>query len=467
MTLRIKALILSALIAVPVAVAAMMIVDRVRARDLELALTRVVRGQVNEQVRERCESDPRWFLTGPLEGRPRGGDPVNPDPDALPARPKVNPQPYELFAYDEQFTGSSSAAPRFPLDIRQRLQTRVPEVVAPYETDEGTGVQVAMPTGWIGSPCMYFLGRMEPQPDQASTRLWVLVVSFLAAFGVAFGAAVPMIARVRKLSRLAQASKAEGYATLALDAGKDELNATTFVYNDLVNELRQKKSRVEDLDDGLRRFVQSTEDDVAAPLRALERTLALSAPRPDEPTALSQAHDLAARVDNLTAAAKLRMSGPAADGAEVDLVGLLERVVERHQPLARAGDVSIAATLPHEPVVVRADATLIERAIANVVDNALRYNRPGGSVSIVLARDGDRAFRLAVADTGRGISAEDFKILTAIRRFRGDEHRNRRPGAPGLGLSVAKEVADRFGMRLEVRRPATGGFEAEFSGPIV
>jgi signal transduction histidine kinase len=86
-------------------------------------------------------------------------------------------------------------------------------------------------------------------------------------------------------------------------------------------------------------------------------------------------------------------------------------------------------------------------------------------VAVVLKRDGDRAFRLLVTDTGRGIAADDFKALTAIRRFRGDEHRNRRPGAPGLGLAVAKEVADRFSLTFELRRPAAGGFEAEISGP--
>ena len=121
-------------------------------------------------------------------------------------------------------------------------------------------------------------------------------------------------------------------------------------------------------------------------------------------------------------------------------------------------------TLPDVPVTVRADAALLERAVANIVDNAVRYNRPNGSVAVALTRDGDRAFRLLVTDTGGGIGAEDFKTLTAIRRFRGDEHRNRRPGAPGLGLAVAREVADRFGLQLDLRRPAAGGFEAEISG---
>ena len=350
MMLRTRALVTGALIAAPVAGLAVMTMDRSRARDLELALGRVVRSQVNAQVRERCESDPRWFLTGPLDGRPKAGDPVDPDPDALPPRPKVNPQPFELFAYDEQFAGSSSAAPRFPLDMRQRLQARAPETVAPYETEAGTGVQIAVPTGWIGGPCMYFLGRMEPQPDQSSARIWLFLTSFLVAFAAALAAAAPMVLRVRKLSGLAQEAKHDGFSTLALDGRKDELNAVTFVYNDAVNELRLRKARVDDLDAGLRRFVQSTEDDVATPLRVLERTLALSAPHPEEPAALAQAHDLAARVDNLTAAAKLRMSGSAGDVGDVDLTALVARVVARHESLARAGQVSIAMTTPEVPV---------------------------------------------------------------------------------------------------------------------
>jgi signal transduction histidine kinase len=64
------------------------------------------------------------------------------------------------------------------------------------------------------------------------------------------------------------------------------------------------------------------------------------------------------------------------------------------------------------------------------------------------------------------VSDEHFRGLTAIRRFRGDEGRNRRPGGPGLGLAVAREVCDRFGLKLDLSRPATGGFEAEISGSL-
>jgi len=77
--------------------------------------------------------------------------------------------------------------------------------------------------------------------------------------------------------------------------------------------------------------------------------------------------------------------------------------------------------------------------------------------------DRGQRFKLLIADNGPGVSDDDFAGLTANKRFRGDESRTRRPGGRGLGLALALEVADRFGMSFDLRQPSTGGFEAEFS----
>lgn len=462
MMLRLRAVVTALIVAVPVGLGAFWAVERLRARDLELALTRVVRSQVNDQVRERCESDPNWFLTGPLEGRPKRGDIPDTHPDALPPRPKTTPQPFELFAYDEQFTGSSTAAPRFPNEFRRALQSGSREAVVEFDAPDGTGVQMAIATGWIASPCMYLLGRMAPPPDQVGLRVRALAIGFLAGCLAALAAAAPMVMRVRRLSRLAQASKADGYSTIALDKGKDELNAVTFVYNDAAEELRLRKARIDDLDAGLRRFVQATELEIIGPLQELEREIAGS---PSGGAVLRDAHDLASKVENLIAAARLRASGSPIADAPVPLNAVVDRVVARHRPVARAAGVSIDAPAAAPPVTIDGDEALIERAISNVVDNAIRYNTAGGRVVIALSplASAER-FRLVVSDTGRGVTEEELKTLTAIRRFRGDEGRIRRPGAPGLGLAVTREAADRSSLVFELRRRTEGGLEAEFRG---
>lgn len=472
MMLRPRVVVTSLLVAVPATALLAFAVERVRMSDMALAAERVVRSQINEQVRERCESDPMWFITGPLEGRPRGGVFVETTPDALPPRAKVVPQPFELFAFDEAFIGSSTASPRFPPDFRRDLRSSADVVKASYETDAGTGVQVAIPTGWSGGPCMYFLGRMAPPPNQLRQRILTVISLFALSFLVALAATLPTVRRVRRLARDARESVDAGHAAIGPDNLRDELSSLTFFINDASTELHQRRSRIDDQEEALRRFVQSTEVEVAQPLASLEDRLAavatLQSPsKEDLNAALRQAHDLSGEVENLTAAARLRLIGAAPPTTRIDLNAVVTRVIARQMPLAKAGEVALHLALPPTTVTIAGDEPLIERAISNVVDNAVRYTGPGGEVSVTLglAEEGSR-FRLWIADSGRGVSEEEFRGLTAIRRFRGDEGRNRRPGAPGLGLAVAREVADRFKLHLDLKRPGASGFEAEFSGAV-
>lgn len=477
MMLRRRVVIASLAAAVPAAAILGYLADRQRLALAEVALERVVRGHVNDQVRERCESDPTWFLMGPLDGRPKGGIFVSADPEALAPRPKINPQPFELFAYDEQFLGTSPAAARFPPEFRRVL--RVPGSVGgldvasgPHVTATGTGVQVAVPTGWNGGPCAYFLGRLEPPPNQLRTSFLTYGGVLLATFVVALIAGAETVGRVRRLARAVREAVDENYTAIAPDTKKDELSSLTFVFNDAATELHQRRARIDDQDAALRRFVQSTEDEVSRPLAALESSLGRlvsdhASGGDDLHAALGQAHDLSAQVENLTAAARLRLVGPEPPTTPIDVNALVTRVIARHMPIADASGVGLHLTLPPATVIFPGDDALIERAVGNVVDNAVRYNRPGGDVRVTLGlvESGTR-FRLCVTDTGRGVTEEEFRGLTAIRRFRGDEGRIRRPGAPGLGLAVTREVADRFKLQLDLKRPGQGGFEVEFSGAV-
>jgi len=115
-------------------------------------------------------------------------------------------------------------------------------------------------------------------------------------------------------------------------------------------------------------------------------------------------------------------------------------------------------------VTLVADPTLIEQAVLNLVDNAVRYNRSGGRVLVSLARESD-GFVLRVTDNGPGVSDEQLASMSAIRRFRGDEGRVDRVRQRGLGLALVWEVVERSGLQLALRHAAGGGLEAELTGP--
>src|SRR5579862_8200345 len=121
MPLERRLILVSLLVALPVAGLAAQAMAWVRARDLTVALERVVTSQVNVAMRERCENDPTWFINGSLLGRPKPTDP-KPGPDDIPARPHAEEPPYQLFAYDDEFVPSSPVGVHFPADFKNLMR---------------------------------------------------------------------------------------------------------------------------------------------------------------------------------------------------------------------------------------------------------------------------------------------------------------------------------------------------------
>jgi signal transduction histidine kinase len=182
--------------------------------------------------------------------------------------------------------------------------------------------------------------------------------------------------------------------------------------------------------------------------------------------AMGEAHYIGALVHNLAIAAKLESGAPSPERHLVDLPALVARVVARHRPIARGLSVALDAATPTS-LSVLGDETMLEQAVSNLVHNAIRYNRPGGHVAIVLEASrpaAPGAFSLSVIDDGPGVSDDVLERLRE-RGFRGDDARNRAPGGHGLGLDITSRVARLHHMRLDLRRSEFGGLHAELIAP--
>jgi signal transduction histidine kinase len=472
MHLRIRLLLASLVVALPAAALLYWSVQSLRDREAAQMLERVSAAQMTEITRESCEGDPRWFLAGPRTGRPTPEDRLQPDADVRLPRPSASELPFEFFPYGEDYLGSSTASPRFPEELRRRFQAAPPvrEAMSSYESSAGTGLQIARLTGWTPGPCAILLFRMQPLPNHRLTSLLLFGGFFLICFAVAALAGYPIVSRVRRLSQAARESARQDYIAMAPIRGSDEISSLAFVFNEAAADIRKRAVDAADREEALRRYVANTTEDVAQPMAALEAQLADLESRGDLPPAaqdqvrhaVREAHRLVSRLTNLASVAALRKSGDRTTREPVDMKALVDRVVDRHGPLARALDVRIRHVVPPQSVMFPADPALIEQAVTNVVANAVLYNHPGGRVDIELkGYERDGRFSLRVTDTGPGVSDEEYAGLTANRRFRGDEARTRRPGGRGLGLAIAREVTDRFGLRLDLRRPSSGGFEVE------
>jgi signal transduction histidine kinase len=198
-------------------------------------------------------------------------------------------------------------------------------------------------------------------------------------------------------------------------------------------------------------------------LATLQERLAGSPADPVMTRAMDEAHYIGALLQNLSAVAKLDAAEPSLHSSDVDLNALVDRVMGRHRPIAEQQQVEIASAVPDEPVIVRGDVTLIEQAAGNLVYNAIRHNRAGGHVAVVLEAGRAGVFQLRVVDDGPGIPAEELSRLVE-RGFRGNEARTRTPDGQGLGLYIVQRVADLHGWKLRFRAADGGGLEAELTG---
>lgn len=132
--------------------------------------------------------------------------------------------------------------------------------------------------------------------------------------------------------------------------------------------------------------------------------------------------------------------GTGSENAEdVAVRPLLELIFSELKPRAEVGGVSL--TLSGDCPLVRGDPTLLYRALFNVVENAVKYTRPGGRVEVTLSQQNGRT-QVQVADTGIGMSKE--AAAHAFEPFyRADGSRSQKIPGSGLGLSVVKAIAER------------------------
>lgn len=152
-------------------------------------------------------------------------------------------------------------------------------------------------------------------------------------------------------------------------------------------------------------------------------------------------------VESLLDLARLDAQPNAESMTDCDLESLVSEQVSLLVPLAGRKHVALHTQL--EPATVRGDPMQLARLVTNLVQNAIDYNRPEGSIRVELQRVGD-TIELRVIDTGVGIAASDLPHLFD-RFYRVDEARSRQTGGTGLGLSICQAIATAHQASIEVQ----------------
>ena len=164
---------------------------------------------------------------------------------------------------------------------------------------------------------------------------------------------------------------------------------------------------------------------------------------------LLQCRRLQALLDDLLTLSRLESVTPQPVEREpVELPAVIHRAAEVLSDAARERQVRIELDVDEEVPPVSGDPEGIERLVINLLDNAVKYNRPEGTVSLRLSQADGHAL-LEVSDTGIGIP-QDALARIFERFYRVDKGRSRDEGGTGLGLAIVKHVAQTHGGQVEV-----------------
>ena len=299
----------------------------------------------------------------------------------------------------------------------------------------------------------------------------------LALGGVAYAAVAARTAKrlelARRTLRDARKRRFDGLEALATGRHHDEIDMLIRQVYRAGRALQSEIERLERVESYRRDFLGDVSHELRTPIFAVSgfaETLLDGAL--DDPAVRrrfverigANARRLQTLTQDLGAVSELETGRLTLTHGTVDLGALADSVAEAVGMAAEERGVRLAVRVPPGLPPVRADRDRIEQVLTNLAENAIKYNRPGGSVEITARRRPDGGVRVTVVDDGIGIPEEALPRLTE-RFFRVDKSRSRGEGGTGLGLAIVKHILEAHGTRLDVESRTGYGSTFAFSLP--
>jgi heavy metal sensor kinase len=299
----------------------------------------------------------------------------------------------------------------------------------------------------VGDPVRKF----ETALQQLTTDLWMSLPILLALGSLGgFWLSARALQPVDRLTSDARAITATDLSRrLAVPSARDELRRLSETLNLMLDRIENSFRQV-------RRFTADASHELRAPVTLIHTAAEFSLRRKRSAeeledgmrTILREAQRTARLIDDLLLLARADSDPAAFLLTPMDLAPAFDEVAEQAVVLATPRGVSVTSTRAPGALRVNGDEASLRRLLLILVDNAGKYTPAGGHLTLDARTEGHEIL-VAVADSGAGIAEEDLPRVFE-RFWRANKVRSRELGGAGLGLSIAKEIADRHGARLSV-----------------
>jgi two-component system, OmpR family, sensor histidine kinase MprB len=376
---------------------------------------------------------------------------------------RLAPGPGQVRGYQQVVNASGKilarSAPTVSLPVDARTRALAAGEGKPFFRDAHVrGIHLRVLAESLGSGRAVEFAQPLSDVDSLLGRLR-LILALIVIGGIALAALLGRLvagAAVQPLKRLTEATehvaRTRDLSGRIEPSGRDELGRLASSFNAMLDALERSMGALDASVHAQRQLVADASHELRTPVTSLRTNIEILQQQGRDMDAEEQGRllqDVVEQIGELTLLMNdlielARGEEPRADVEEVRLDVVVSDVVER----ARRDPGAPPLQLRLEPTIVTGVPARLERAVSNLIDNAVKYSPAGEAVEVEL-----RGGELTVRDHGPGVSAEDEPHIFD-RFYRGAEARGR-PGS-GLGLAIVRQVVDQQGGSVAVE-PAPGG----------
>jgi heavy metal sensor kinase len=252
---------------------------------------------------------------------------------------------------------------------------------------------------------------------------------------------------------------------LELPRAHDELRRLTETLNAML-------ARIEASFKGITQFTADASHDLRTPVAVIRATAEITLRKPRTPeeyrralsTILETSVDTSELLENLLTLARADAGAAGMEMRPLDLSRHVQKARERAALLGLEKALDVTATTPPEPVWVKADAIAVDRLLLILLDNAVKHSPSGGRCEIALSQSDSHA-QITVRDSGAGIP--EIELNNIFDRFyRVDRARSKNTGGAGLGLAIARWIAEMHGGTIAAESSVGAGSAFHVQIPV-
>ena len=335
---------------------------------------------------------------------------------------------------DEQVVAGNLSSIPLVLERHKGASFATAEIVItrPNSTTRKTLRQALMREVTLGDHVLY-VGRGIDDLYSAQwfgkTFSWIIVVLLCTLSVLSFAIAVYVVNRINRMSQTADKIIKTGnlQERLEIDSNWDDLSSLSFVFNQMLDTIESSVNNIKSVTD-------SIAHDLRTPLSRLRNTLEKIEDTQLREDTTQEADILLNMFNSLLRISGLETTNKKEGFCSTDVRAIVEDVVDLYHPLAEERDITLSSELV--AVTMLADPNLLFQAVANVLDNAIKYSNEKSVVTVQLSTT---ASHIVIAVNDAGIGVGEHEIVNLERRFyRADGSRTSKGN--GLGLSLVSAI---------------------------